>query len=114
MSGTTKTITIKTNWERLFRRTNLFLFNKAPEIDKELWLKVAGDGGNADMEIFQWYLIHEGDKDYVESLTGDRLGIVYSEVLDEYVLPVWHFGTGWEYVSIEIRVDKELACSWQE
>lgn len=110
MKGVTMSRTvISTNWQRLFKNIDLFLFNKAPELDEELWKLNSREG-----EVMQWYLIKPSDKDYIESLAMDDLNITYSKVLDEYVLPVYHYGTSWEYVPIRIRVDSDLAYLWEQ
>jgi hypothetical protein len=99
--------TINTNWERLFRHVDLFLFNQAPYLDNKLLCEVDPKG-----EVLQWYLIKPSDKDYVESLVCDSLSIVYSEILDEYVLPVCHWGTSWEDIPVKVMIDDYLVDQW--
>lgn len=87
------------------------LFNKAPELDENIFdglengsLMVLDDDGNETedyIDIFQWYLISPSDADYLKRNTDEL--IFYSDVLDEYVWGVTHFGTSWDYVNLEIE-----------
>lgn len=104
----TKTIT----YGELAKRLDaLKLFNKAPELDPEmvyeglengtLW-ESPEDEENGDVkEIYQWYLISPSDAEYIKRNTDEL--IFYSDVLDEYVWGVTHFGTSWDYVELEIK-----------
>lgn len=56
-------------------------------------------------EIYQWYLIDPSDADYLKRNTDEL--IFYSDVLDEYVWGVTHFGTPWEGVTLEFGKDEE-------
>ena len=89
------------------------LFNKAPELDVniydglvngDLYQEIDDEYFNEETEaeykdIFQWYLISPSDAEYLKNT--DEL-VFYSEVLDEYVWGVTHFGTPWESVTLEI------------
>lgn len=91
----------------------LKLFNKAPELDPNiydglkngsLYREVDDEYFNEETEaelkdIFEWYLISPSDAEYIKNYTDEL--IFYSEVLDEYVWGVTHFGTSWEYVELE-------------
>lgn len=124
----------------------MFLFNKAPELDTEIFeglengdlftnpepcdwflndgrpvrewccnthMYAGGDNGvegedhpeqcdfaeQTPDEIYQWYLISPSDADYLKRHTQEL--VFYSEVLDEYVWGVTHFGTPWEGVSLD-------------
>jgi hypothetical protein len=56
-------------------------------------------------EIYQWYLISPSDADYMKRNTDEL--IFYSEVLDEYVWGVTHFGTPWSAVMLDFGKDQE-------
>lgn len=57
-------------------------------------------------EIYQWYLVSTMDANYLKRNTDEL--IFYSEVLDEYVWGVTHFGTSWEGVELQFgKEDKE-------
>lgn len=58
-------------------------------------------------EIYQWYLVSPMDADYLKRNTDEL--IFYSEVLDEYVWGVTHFGTSWEGVELEFGKNDEEA-----
>lgn len=95
------------------------LFNKAPELDTDIYdglengeLHQACDKHNYVVypdcddcgeykEIFQWYLISPSDADYLKSVTDEL--VFYSDVLDEYVWGVTHFGTSWDSVELEVK-----------
>lgn len=87
-----------------------FLFNKAPELDENLYDNLENGSlwqDDDDIEnsgigdIFQWYLIKPRDAEYLKDATDEL--VFYSEVLDEYVWGVTHFGTTWDGVELEIK-----------
>ncbi len=55
---------------------------------------------NCECTVYQWYAIaiSEFDQKYLNETYN--LDIFYSDTLDLYILPVYHFGTGWDYVNI--------------
>ena len=83
------------------------LFNKAPELDQNIYEGL--ENGNLywdtdddmQVEIFQWYLITPSDAEYLKRVTDEL--IFYSDVLDEYVWGITHFGTPWDSVNVEIN-----------
>lgn len=87
------------------------LFNKAPELDQYIYdglengsLMVEKDDGTESedyKDIFQWYLISPSDAEYIKRNTDEL--IFYSEVLDEYIWGITHFGTSWDYVELEVK-----------
>lgn len=102
------------SYAELAKRLNeLKLFNKAPELDTEMYYEGLVNGSlwtNEDdeedeniKEIFQWYLISSSDAEYLKNNTDEL--IFYSEVLDEYVWGVTHFGTSWDSVTLEFGKD---------
>ena len=113
---TTTTIT----YAELAKRLNAMkLFNKAPYLDEELYDKIENgnlydcecEKDNCDVwdekheknekDIFQWYLITPSDAEYLKSVTNEL--IFYSDVLDEYVWGITHFGTPWDSVEVNIN-----------
>lgn len=85
------------------------LFNKAPELDENiydniingsLWYDEDNEEDDTLKDIFQWYLISPSDAEYLKNT--DEL-VFYSDVLDEYVWGVTHFGTPWNSVTLEIK-----------
>jgi hypothetical protein len=85
------------------------LFNKAPELDPELydniingslWYNEEEEDDDTLKDIFQWYLISHGDAEYLKNT--DEL-VFYSDILDEYVWGVTHFGTSWDDVTLEFK-----------
>ena len=58
-------------------------------------------------EAYQWYAIAISD-DETEWLNKHfSLDIFYSDVLQLYILPVYHFGTSWDYVSLSMNNEVE-------
>lgn len=99
---TTETITYA---ELVKRLGAVKLFNKAPELDENLYDELEnGDFGGDDdaVEIYQWYLIDPNDAEYLKRNTDEL--IFYSDVLDEYVWGITHYGTPWASVTLEMRV----------
>lgn len=55
-----------------------------------------------DREVFQWFII----SDWGASLLQDINEIVYyNDKLDMYIWGVTHYGTSWDYVLTNIRID---------
>jgi hypothetical protein len=85
------------------------LFNKAPELDVNIYdglvngsLHETEDGYEDEaIEIFQWYLISPLDAEYLKDHTNEL--VFYSDVLDEYVWGVTHYGTSWDSVELEFK-----------
>ena len=109
------------------RLDSMFLFNKAPELDQDFWYEglengtldycvehensqrdkcLEGDCEFENVEVFQWYLISSNDADYLKRNTDEL--VFYSNVLDEYVWGVTHFGTSWSDVFLEFGKDEEV------
>lgn len=87
------------------------LFNKAPELDEDIYSglengDLATDDSNDYIEIFQWYLIGANDAEYLKDHTDEL--IFYSDVLDEYVWGVTHFGTPWDSVNLEFKENNQM------
>ena len=106
------TTTTITYGELAKRLDNIYLFNKAPELDVNLydniengslWADVDDEDNDELQDIYQWYLIGKNDADYISQHTDEL--IFYSDVLDEYVWGVTHFGTSWDYVELEFKED---------
>ncbi len=99
------------------------LFNKAPELDEEIYDGIVNgtlgvpcekhdtiqdDCGTEPIacgeeweEIYQWYLIDPSDAEYLKSVTDEL--VFYSDILDEYVWGVTHYGTSWDGVTLEVK-----------
>lgn len=59
-----------------------------------------GEYPECQCEPYQWYAIAVSD-DEAEWLNKNySLDIFYSETLDLHILPVYHFGTAWDYVNL--------------
>lgn len=107
-----KTSKEEITYSELARRVgNIYMFNKAPEIDPEmlyegivngtLWTDDEDEENAETKEIFQYFLINESGADYLKRVSDEL--IFYSEILDEYVWGITHFGTSWDGVTVEIE-----------
>ena len=89
-------------WADLAQNYDLVLFNKCIDLEGGAVLEDYYNEVNYSEkdEVFQWYAISidEFGKEYLNK-TYD-LSIFYSNTLDLYILPVYHFGTSWEYVNL--------------
>lgn len=56
-------------------------------------------------DIFQWYIVSDNAKYLLEE--ANEL-VLYSEKLDCYIWAVKHYGTSWNYVFTDIKVDEDL------
>ena len=75
------------------------------------WEPISGWGGNDDYinddgdyvpEIFQWYIV-----DYNGAKILQEVGeiVYYNDELDMYVWGVTHYGTSWDYVLTDIKIE---------
>lgn len=55
-------------------------------------------------EIYQYYIISDSGKDILKYHTNEI--IFYLESLDIYIWGVTHWGTSWDYVLTEIKIDE--------
>lgn len=58
-------------------------------------------------EFYQYFIIdiNKWDLEYLQECGQKTLQILYSELLDCYVLAVGHFGTSWDYVSSDFKLE---------
>ena len=61
------------------------------------------DDSKIDAEIFQYYIISPQTARELQEHTNEV--ILYNEGLDLYLLGVTHFGTPWDYVPTDIKID---------
>lgn len=54
-------------------------------------------------EIFQWYIISDSGADLLMRETSEI--VYYNEELDMYLWGVTHYGTSWDYVLTNIKID---------
>ena len=88
------------------------LCNNISEIDDSIFYSdnnIVNDGFyDSENEIFQYFIsdCSQTDAEYLNQYFG--IQFLFSEKLDCYILPVFHFGTSWDYVRVEI-LDEEVA-----
>ena len=58
-------------------------------------------------EFYQYYIIDisNWDLEYLQKCGQKTLQICYSDKLDCYILCVGHFGTGWDYVGSDFKLE---------
>lgn len=61
--------------------------------------------GEFDETVFQDYIISEYGYEFLQEFTDEL--VFYNEKLDMYVWAVTHFGTSWDYVLTDIKLEKE-------
>lgn len=85
--------------------------NNIGEIDPSIYDNMRFDmfyedeDGEHETEIYQFYLTSASDFDvqFLEEHFG--LLFTYSDLLDMYVLCVDHYGTSWDYVTVETDLE---------
>ena len=112
-------------YEELANRVgNMYLFNKAPDLDPEFGYEglengtldyctehdkserdscIESDCEFQNYDIHQWYLANPGGADYLKRVSDEL--VFYSEVLDEYIWGVTHYGTAWSHVEVDINAN---------
>jgi hypothetical protein len=65
-----------------------------------------GDSPECSCEPYQWYAIGVGEWEAEQLNKHNELDIFYSNILDLYILPVYHFGTSWTHVSLTNHLKK--------
>lgn len=100
----------RVSYRRLIDRisNNIWLFNKAPELSDYMFdFELNND---YDEDVYQYYLIDISSYTLgkLQELKCKDLIIGWSEKLEEYVLFVTHFGTGWDYVLTSIEPTDSL------
>ena len=61
------------------------------------------DGNEIENEIFQFFIISDNGARILQELTNEI--VYYNEELDIYIWGVTHYGTGWDYVLTDIKID---------
>lgn len=112
-----------TTWADFANCYDLVLFNNAPNLESieskneegvyVEWLESHTcnyqDEGleECQCEPFQWYAIAVSESTCEWLNKSFNLDIFYSDILGIYILPVYHFGTSWDYVSLSMNKDIE-------
>ena len=63
------------------------------------------EDGDTYAEIFQYYIISENGAEILQTWTDEI--VYYIPVLDCYVWGVTHYGTSWDYVLTDIKIEME-------
>lgn len=75
--------------------------------DIELMAEERAEYETDNYEFYQYYIIDisNWDLEYLQECGQKTLQICYSDKLDCYVLCVGHFGTGWDYVGSDFKLE---------
>lgn len=100
-------MTIKqSSWGAELKNIKLILCNNYPDIVQKMRAyEDAPYEKTLDDEVFQWY-IADIDSITVERIKERTMGEIefyYSDVLDNWILPVMHFGTPWDGVGVKVK-----------
>ena len=115
-------ISYRTLLER-YTQGHMILCNNIYNIDENLLFNVEVGSLFNDEEceepkdIYQYFIIaiNEWEIEELKKYYNDEVIIAYSEVLENYVLCVDHFGTSWDYVltDVEYTTDWEKYNQWK-
>lgn len=75
------------------------LENKMDEIQEQI------NSLEYQQEIFQYYIISDAGAEILKTWTDEI--VYYIEYLDIYIWGVTHYGTSWDYVLTDIRIEKD-------
>ena len=111
---TNNNVNYKTLFNLLF--TDSILCNNIVNVDYEFIANnVIDDEDYSEVEFYQYYIVEvdtwrlEQYKNYIKENNIDTdIYLFYSDILDCYICGVNHYGTSWDYVptNIKIEVDK--------
>lgn len=81
--------------------------DNSDEIDeiqkKEDEIERLEDEQDNDREIFQWYIISDNGASILKDYTNEI--VYYNSELDMYLWGVTHWGTSWDYVLTDIKIE---------
>ena len=87
---------------------NTILNNELIKFDCDYWDIVQGCDYNEEednyYDIFQYYIIDNRGVEILEELAPNEI-IYYNEKLDVYLWGITHWGTSWDYVLTDIKLD---------
>ena len=84
---------------------NNTLINATPFEDWEDVSGICYDEDDYYPQIYQWYIISEAGFRILDKFTHEI--VLYNEKLDIYLWGVTHFGTAWDYVLTDIKLDED-------
>ena len=100
-------------WDRITGNASMILCNNMPEVDSGIWDNIQvgslyDSEEDSYSEVYQWYIIdiNDWDVDYLRDNDINDFIITYSDVLDCYILAVTHWGTSWDYVLTDIKIER--------
>lgn len=79
------------------------LYDKIAELEEQI--EELEDEQEAPPEIYQYYIISSSGADILQYDTNEI--VYYIESLDMYIWGVTHWGTSWDYVLTDIKIEEE-------
>ena len=104
-------VNYKTLFNFLF--TDSVLCNNIVNVDCNfMFNSVIDDEDYSEVDFYQYYIVEvdtwrlEQYKNYIKENSIDTdIYLFYSDILDCYICGVSHFGTSWDYVPIDIKIE---------
>lgn len=87
--------------KRIIHNTILLYKNHIDELEWE-------QHESENPEIYQYYIVSDNGADIIKQYTNDPL--YYIEFLDVYVWGVTHWGTSWDYVLTDCKLELDGGC----
>lgn len=104
--------TKKISYKRLINRIcdNLILCNNIEDIDQGIYENIEIGEIDYNYEIYQFYIIDIDTYtlEKLKKLNCNDVIIAYSNILDNYILMVDHYGTSWDYVMTSIGYTEDI------
>ena len=96
--------TLENTLENAFDDEHINYLNNQIEIIQEQIEELEREQ-DGEKEIFQWYIISDNGADMLKRFTDEI--VYYIPVLDIYIWGITHYGTSWEYVLTDIKIEEE-------
>lgn len=96
--------TLENTLENAFDDEHINYLNNQIEIIKEQIEELEREQ-EEQPEIYQYYIISDNGADFLKRYTDEI--VYYIPLLDIYVWGITHWGTGWDYVLTDIKIEEE-------
>ena len=101
----------RVDYATLAKAFDAVLCNEIMNVYSDHWEIVNGSDYDEEndtyIEIYQYYIISSSGAKLLEWWTDEI--VFYNEKLDMYVWGVTHWGTGWDYVLTDIKVERDMS-----
>lgn len=96
--------TLENTLENAFDDEHINYLNNQIEIIKEQ-IEELEQEQEEQQEIYQYYIISDNGADILKRFTDEI--VYYIPVIDVYIWGITHFGTSWDYVLTDIKIEEE-------